>query len=83
MWVTDAGGHVVSKLDPGGKVLLQLGEPGVAGTDRSHFHLPTDVAFAPNGDMHVSDGYGSARVMKFTKEGRYQLEWGRRGTGPG
>lgn len=83
MWVVDAGGHVVSKLDPEGKVLMQLGEAGVASTDRSHFHLPADVAFAHNGDVYVSDGYGSARIVKFTKEGRHQLEWGRRGTAPG
>jgi DNA-binding beta-propeller fold protein YncE len=41
------------------------------------------VAFAPNGDVYVSDGYGSARVVKFSRSGRFLLEWGKRGTGPG
>ena len=52
-----------------------------AGPDR--FNLPTDVAFAPNGDVYVTDGYGSARVVKFTRDGRYLSQWGSRGTGPG
>ncbi len=83
VWVVDAGGHLVTKLDSRGRVLLRLGEAGVAGTDRTHFHLPTDVGFAPNGDVYVSDGYGSARIVKFSRDGRFLLEWGRRGTGPG
>src|SRR5438128_9772516 len=62
---------------------MRLGTKGSAGTDRSHFNLPTDVAFAPNGDLYVSDGYGSARVVKFSRDGKYLLEWGTRGNGPG
>lgn len=83
IWVADAGGHIVSKMTAEGLVLLQLGEKGVAGTDRGHFNLPTDVAFAPGGDVYVSDGYGNARIVKFSGEGEYLLEWGSRGTGPG
>jgi sugar lactone lactonase YvrE len=33
--------------------------------------------------VYVSDGYGSARIVKFSREGRLLLQWGRRGTGPG
>lgn len=83
IWVVDAGAHVVSKMDSQGRVLLQLGQKGVSGTDRGHFNLPTDVAFAPNGDVYVSDGYASARVVKFSSDGKFLLEWGTRGTGPG
>ncbi len=83
IWLADAGAHVVYKFDSQWRVLLQLGEKGVTGTDHSHFNLPTDVAFAPNGDVYVSDGYGSARVVKFSSDGKYLLEWGKRGTGPG
>ena len=49
----------------------------------THFNLPTDVAFAPNGDLYVTDGYGSARVVKFSRDGKYLLQWGTRGKGPG
>jgi DNA-binding beta-propeller fold protein YncE len=37
----------------------------------------------PNGDFFVSDGYGNSRVVKFSRDGKYLLEWGKRGTGPG
>ena len=83
IWVADAGGHVVSKIDAQGSVVLQLGEEGTAGTDREHFNLPTDVAFAPGGEIYVSDGYGNARIVKFSSDGDYLLEWGSRGSGPG
>ena len=83
IWVVDAPGHVVYKMNPQGRVLMELGSKGVAGMSRNTFNLPTDVAFGPNGDVYVSDGYGNARVVKYTADGQYTLEWGSRGTGPG
>jgi DNA-binding beta-propeller fold protein YncE len=83
IWIVDAAGHVVYKLNPDGKELLRLGTRGTSGTSQSTFNLPTDVAFAPNGDLYVSDGYGSARVVKFSRDGKFILQWGKRGTGPG
>ena len=83
IWVVDAPGHVVYKMNPQGRVLMELGSKGVAGMSRNTFNLPTDVGFAPNGDVYVSDGYGNARVVKYTADGQYLLEWGSRGTGPG
>lgn len=83
IWVVDAPGHVVYKTSPQGRVLMELGSRGVAGMSRNTFNLPTDVAFGPNGDVYVSDGYGNARVVKYTAGGQYALEWGSRGTGPG
>jgi hypothetical protein len=64
-------------------LLAQERTKGSAGTDSRHFNLPTDVGFAPNGDLYVSDGYGSARVVKFSHDGKYLLQFGKRGTGPG
>ena len=83
IWVVDAAGHMVYKMDQRGKVIMQLGQKGVPGTGPNNFNLPTDVAFAPNGDVYVSDGYGNARVVKFSRNGKYLLEFGTRGTGPG
>lgn len=83
VWIVDAASHVVLRLDEQGSVELVLGTRGIAGTDRDHFNLPTDVAFAPDGSIYVSDGYGSARVVKFSSTGEYLLQWGKRGTGPG
>jgi DNA-binding beta-propeller fold protein YncE len=83
IWVIDVGGHVVVKMNQQGRVLMQLGRRGVPGTGHANFNLPTDVAFAPNGDFYVTDGYGNSRVVKYSREGKYLLEWGTRGSGPG
>lgn len=83
VWVTDNGDHQVMKFTREGKLLLTLGIKGKAGTDEHTFNRPTDIAFTPNGDFYVSDGYGNSRVVKFSKEGKYLLTWGKRGTGPG
>ena len=47
------------------------------------FNLPTDIAFAPSGEMFMSDGYGNARVHKFSADGKYLFSWGEPGTAPG
>jgi len=83
IWVVDAPGHVVYKLNPEGKETMRLGMRGVAGTDASHFNLPTDIAFGPSGDMYVTDGYGSARVVKYSRDAKYVLQWGTRGKSAG
>jgi len=83
VWATDIVNHAVTQFAPDGKVLLTLGEKGVAGDDSKHFDKPTDIAFAPNGDFFVSDGYGNSRVVKFSKDGKFLLAWGKKGTGEG
>ncbi|MGA8549945.1 MAG: peptidyl-alpha-hydroxyglycine alpha-amidating lyase family protein [Stellaceae bacterium] len=47
------------------------------------FNLPTDIAFAPGGEMFMTDGYGNARVHKFAADGKYLFSWGEPGTAPG
>ena len=83
IWEIDDGGHVVVKMNPNGRVIMQLGRKGVPGTGHGNFNLPTDVAFAANGDFYVTDGYGNSRVVKFAKDGQYLSEWGTKGSGPG
>ena len=91
VWVADARGgngrgQQVLKFTPQGKLLLALGEAGVAGSDTAHFNGPTDVAVAPNGDVFVSDGHEDAsnnRVLKFTHEGKFVKQWGGTGSKPG
>ena len=36
-----------------------------------------------SGDLYVADGYGNARVHKFSKDGRLLFSWGEPGRGPG
>jgi len=92
IWVTDgqgaAGkGHQVFKFSPQGKVLLTLGKAGVAGDGPDTFNQPDSVAIAPNGDIFVSDGHtpamGNARIVKFSKDGKFIKQWGKHGSGPG
>jgi DNA-binding beta-propeller fold protein YncE len=90
IWVVDNSGNQVFKLDKNGKVLMTLGKKGVAGLGNDEFDQPTDVAFAANGDFFVSDGHdgggmstGNARIMKFDKNGKFLMSWGKKGMGPG
>jgi sugar lactone lactonase YvrE len=96
LWVVDGGDHTVRKYSPDGELLLTLGTPGVPaetgwdGRDMNSiervgppFHRPTKAAIAPNGDVYVSDGYGNARVHRFSPEGELITSWGEPGNGPG
>jgi sugar lactone lactonase YvrE len=47
------------------------------------FNLPTDIAFAEDGSMFMSDGYGNARVHKFSAEAQHLFSWGEPGCAPG
>ena len=62
---------------------MTLGQKGKPGIGPNNFYFPTDVAFAPNGDIYVSDGYGNPRVVKYSSTGKYLLDFGKRGDGPG
>ncbi len=47
------------------------------------FNRPTGVALSARGALYVSDGYGNARVHRFSPAGTLELSWGEPGTGPG
>jgi peptidylamidoglycolate lyase len=83
VWLTDVALHQVFKFTNDGKRLLALGERGISGADHAHFNLPTDIAVLPDGSFYVSDGYKNTRVVKFSAEGKYELEWGGKGSGVG
>jgi sugar lactone lactonase YvrE len=86
IWATDTQNHQVYKLTMDGKVVLQVGQKGVTGDNRSHdaFNRPADVAVARNGDFFVADGYGNSRVVKFDRHGKFlAIIGGTKGTGPG
>jgi hypothetical protein len=97
VFCTDDAGHSVRKFTPEGKLLLTLGgnagKPSDSGYDGSNlttvvraappFNRPTNLAVAPNGDLYVSDGYGNARVHRFSSTGKLLASWGEPGTGPG
>jgi len=45
------------------------------------FNMPTGVAVTSTGDIFVSDGYGNARVHRFSPDGKLLLSWGEPGPG--
>ena len=67
----------------GAKLLKTLGEKNVAGSDKTHFAKPQDVAFLPDGRILVADGLDNHRVIILNKDGEYLSEFGGKGTGPG
>jgi len=83
VWVVDAPSHLITKMSPQGKTLMTLGTRDKSGQNATSFYLPTDIAFAPNGELIVADGYGNARIVRFSKEGKYLGAFGSRGNGPG
>ena len=46
------------------------------------FNRPTGVALSSSGEIYISDGYGNARVHKFSPDGDLILSWGEPGTSP-
>lgn len=90
IWVTDGqnnkegtNGQLVYKFSPDHRILMTIGTKGVAGEGEYTFNGPTDVAIGRNGDIFVTDGHVNARVVKYTKDGKFIKAWGRKGTGPG
>jgi DNA-binding beta-propeller fold protein YncE len=75
--------HCMRKFTTDGKLLMTLGTPDQPGEEEKPFRLPTDIAFASTGEIFVSDGYGNARIHKFSPDGELLTSWGGRGTGPG
>jgi DNA-binding beta-propeller fold protein YncE len=91
-WFTDYGnkngkGSVAIKFSPEGKILMTLGKAGVSGAGTDTFGEPDAVVEGAHGDLFVADGHtlgkGNARIVKFTKDGKYIKEWGEHGSGPG
>ena len=84
VFCTERNTHCMHKFDRNGKLLLTIGTPGQPGArDGDPFNLPTDVGVASTGELFISDGYGNARVHKYSPDGELIMSWGEWGTGPG
>ncbi len=96
VWLADDTDHTVRKCTLEGTILQTLGTLN-QGSDTGYewgdlrtikrgagpFNRPTRVSLAQNGDLYISDGYGNARVHRFTAAGEYIQSWGEPGKGPG
>ena len=81
-----AKGHQIFEFSPTGKLLMTLGKAG-GGRGDEYFWQPNDVLVAPNGDIFVAEGHSSApgstaRLLKFSKDGKLIKSWGTFGHGP-
>ncbi len=96
VYCTDDLDHTVKKFTPEGKLLLSLGTSGkpsnTGATSIDYrtirhagepFYFPTNVALSASGEIFVTDGYGNARVHKFSPDGQLLLSWGEPGSGAG
>ncbi len=98
IWVTDKGSDMVIKFSPDGQVLMVFGRKQEASDEETgplkhpnpplpaedgRFRQVTDVAFDPQGNTFISDGYINSRIAKVDKNGNWLKSWGSRGSEPG
>ena len=95
IFCTDDGNHTVRQYTPEGKLLMTMGTMNVT-SDTGYdgkttgsiqraagpFNRPTNIAVGPNGDYYISDGYGNARVHRYSSTGQLKHSWGSPGRGP-
>ena len=82
VWTVDSTSSMVYKFSAEGVLLLEISvgnlpEPFEEACGAS------DIAFADNGHVFVSDGYCNARIVEYDAAGQKQNEWGSPGNGPG
>ena len=83
VWTADAASSHVIKFSREGRVLLDIAVGGRPTPCPNNFCGTTDLAFAANGHVFITDGYANARVLEYTADGHKVREWGEPGTGPG
>jgi sugar lactone lactonase YvrE len=80
LYVADTHYHRVLAFDDAGKIVRQFGR---FGEDDGCFIYPTDVAFAPDGRIFVSEYGGNDRISVFSPEGKFLAAFGAPGSGSG
>lgn len=82
VWTVDAGDSTIRRFTPYGKETAKL-TIELPAKPNGPFCGATDIAFAPNGHIYVSDGYQNTRVIEFDRDLKRLREWGKPGTGQG
>jgi DNA-binding beta-propeller fold protein YncE len=96
VYCTDDLDHTVKTFTPEGELLGMLGQSGCPSDTGATsmdfrticragppFHYPTNLALAPDGSIYIADGYGNARVHRYTRDGNHVSSWGEPGGAPG
>lgn len=80
LYLALTGQHRLVKTTLDGEVVFELGAPTeCAAYDKPEKYVPTNTAFAKNGDFYVADGYGQNYIHQYNIKGEYIRSWG--GTG--
>jgi sugar lactone lactonase YvrE len=92
LYCVDVAGHLVRVFTPDGELVHTIAGPGAAPSDTGYttdfrtilraagpFNQPTKMVTAANGDLFASDGYGNARVHRFSPTGELRTSWGEPG----
>ena len=80
LWCVDDGTHAITKWSQEGELLLTIGGQPAPRWSGQPFNRPTHAAVSPvSGDLFITDGYGNARVHRYTADGEHVRSWG----GPG
>lgn len=94
VWIVDNQAHQVLKFtNDGSELVMRLGNSDHSRTQEEAranpspgpytYGYPSVLAFLPDGSFYLADGYWHSRVIKYSAEGEYILEWGSLGSGPG
>lgn len=99
VWVVERGGgrgvnmQVLKFTNDGSRLVMRLVDPNHPTTRaeaRANPHPgpytygdPAVLAFFPNGDFLLGDGYWNSRIVRYDADGEYLMEWGELGSGPG
>ena len=86
IFCADDGTHTITKWTPEGELQMTIGTPGNAAPRFSGqpFNRPTDIAISRHdGRIFISDGYGNARIHRYSPQGELELSWGEPGIDAG
>jgi DNA-binding beta-propeller fold protein YncE len=97
IYCADDWGQSIRKFTTDGELLMEIetkdhpadtgyvwgSQPSAIRRAGPPFNFPTWVTLSSEGDLYVTDGYGNARVHKFTADGELLFSWGEPGDGPG
>jgi peptidylglycine monooxygenase len=82
LFIVDRDGHRVLLIDLEGNVLNEIGTPGIPSW-RQPFNHPTAIARSSRQNLYITDGYGNARVHRFSPNGELLNSWGDLGSDDG
>lgn len=80
IYLTNLGRNEFAKLTLDGQVVWVKGYPELSGVySKKEEFKPTGIAFAPNGEFYVTDGYGQQYVHRYNAKGEHISSWGGKG----